>query len=390
MESSYDFLWIIAIILISTKVLGLFSGKIHMPQVVGSLVAGIILGPSILGVIPEMGDSTGFLSVMSKIGVILLMFMAGLDTDVEELKKTGAASLVIAVIGVIAHLIGGYLAYVGFFGVGVGNINEILKAIFVGVVLTATSVSITVETLREMGKLKGKMGTAILGAAIIDDIIGIIVLTVITSFKDPSVDILTVVSKILLYFVLIVVVAFIVNIFANIIDKNDRHRRIAIYSFALCLFLSYVSERYFGVADITGAYFAGLIICNLKIREYVETKMSIISYMIFSPLFFASIGVQTNLNSLSPNIILFAVTLLIIAIGTKIIGCGIGAKMCRFSNRDALSIGIGMVSRGEVALIVAQKGVEMGILSNNLFPVVILVVIVTTLITPIMLKFTAK
>jgi len=382
---SFDFLWIIAVILISTKVLGIFSRKIHMPQVVGSLLAGIILGPSALGAISGTSNSE-FLSVMSKLGVILLMFMAGMETDIDELKKTGLASFIIAMIGVIVPLFGGYLTYIGFFGSTSVNSDEILKAVFVGVVLTATSVSITVETLREMNKLKGKMGTAILGAAIIDDIIGIVVLTVITSFKAPGVEILDVVLKIILYFVMLAVVAFVIHIFASIIDKQNNFRRVAIYSLALCLLLSYVSEVYFGVADITGAYFAGLIICNLGIREYVSRKMTILSYMIFSPIFFASIGFDTNLNELSTNIAMFAIVLLLVAIITKIIGCGIGAKICRFSNKDALSIGIGMVSRGEVALIVAQKGVEIGLLDSYLFPAVILVVIVTTLVTPILLK----
>lgn len=389
MESSYDFLWIIALILLSTKVLGLFSRKIHMPQVVGALIAGLVLGPSLLNVIGGTSGSE-FLRVMSKLGVIFLMFTAGLDTDIEELKKTGAASFVIALIGVIVPLIGGYLTYAGFFGTGGGDFNEILKAVFVGVVLTATSVSITVETLREMGRLKGKMGTAILGAAVIDDIMGIIVLTVITSFKTPNVEIFDIVLKILLYFVLLAVIAFVVHIFANIIDKNNNQRRIAIYSIAICLILAYVSEAYFGIADITGAYFAGIIICNLGIRDYVAKKTNIISYMIFSPIFFASIGFDTDLNKLSSDIVIFAVVLLVVAIVTKIIGCGIGAKLCKFSNSDAIGIGIGMVSRGEVALIVAQKGVEIGLLDNNIFPAVILVVIVTTLITPIMLKLVAS
>ncbi len=186
---------------------------------------------------------------------------------------------------------------------------------------------------------------------------------------------------------MIVVIAFIVNIFASIINKNDHHRRTSIGSLAFCLILAYISEEYFGIADITGAYFAGLIICNLKIKEYVANRMAIASYMFFSPIFFASIGFDTNLNKLSSGIILFAIILMIIAIITKIIGCGLGAKLCRFSNKDSLSIGIGMVSRGEVALIVAQKGVEIGLLTSNLFPAVILVVIVTTLLTPILLKF---
>ncbi len=379
---SYEFLLIISIILISTKVLGLFSRKIHMPQVVGALIAGVILGPSVLNLVGE----SDFLKQTSEIGVIMLMFMAGLDTDLEELKKTGVASFVIAIIGVIVPLMGGYFTYAGFFGAPGNNLNTTLEAVFVGVVLTATSVSITVETLREMGKLKGRMGTAILGAAIIDDIVGIIVLTVITSFKDTSIKPTDIIIKILLYFLFMGVTAFIVNVFSKRIEQLDHRRRIAISGLVLCLILSYVSEKYFGIADITGAYFAGIIICNMGVKDYISVKINILSYMMFSPIFFASIGIKTNLNGLTSEIAAFAIILLITAIVTKIVGCGLGAKLCRFPNRESFCIGLGMVSRGEVALIVAQKGEQIGLLDEKLFPAVVLVVIVTTLITPILLK----
>ena len=274
---SYEFLLIISIILISTKVLGLFSRKIHMPQVVGALIAGVILGPSVLNLVGE----SDFLKQTSEIGVIMLMFMAGLDTDLEELKKTGVASFVIAIIGVIVPLMGGYFTYAGFFGAPGNNLNTTLEAVFVGVVLTATSVSITVETLREMGKLKGRMGTAILGAAIIDDIVGIIVLTVITSFKDTSIKPTDIIIKILLYFLFMGVTAFIVNVFSKRIEQLDHRRRIAISGLVLCLILSYVSEKYFGIADITGAYFAGIIICNMGVKDYISVKINILSYTHF-------------------------------------------------------------------------------------------------------------
>ena len=384
---SYEFLLIIAVILLSTKVFGLLSERVHMPQVVGALIAGIILGPSVLGLVEE----TDFLLKTSEIGVIILMFMAGLDTDIEELKKTGLASFVIALIGVLVPLGAGTLLYLGFFP-DPSDPLHLLKAVFVGVVLTATSVSITVETLREMGRLKGKVGTAILGAAIIDDIMGIVVLTLVSAMTDPTVNPISVLLRIVAFFVLVVVVGLIMYRLFRVMTKEwGNHRRIAIYGFAFCLILSFVAEHYFGIADITGAYFAGLILCNImEAREYINKKMTVLGYMIFSPIFFASIGIKTELDGMTASLLVFSVALLMVAILTKIVGCGLGAKIMGFTWSDSLSVGLGMVSRGEVALIVAQKGAQSGLVDSSLFPPIVLVVIVTTLITPILLKLFMK
>ena len=282
----------------------------------------------------------------------------------------------------------GFLTYYLFFHGQRPDTMIFLESAFVGIVLTATSVSITVETLREMGKLKGKMGTSILGAAIIDDILGIIALTVITSFTVPGVEIMVVLLKILLFFVFIAVCGFFVfRLFRKLEIVYGTKRRVAIYAVAFCLLLSYISEVYFGVADITGAYFAGLILCNVtETKSYIASKINITSYMFFTPIFFASIGIKTVITGMSQELILFTLALLIVAILSKIVGCGLGAKICGFSNMDSLAIGVGMISRGEVALIVAQKGEQAGLISPTLFPAIVLVVIVTTLITPILLK----
>ena len=192
---SYDFLLTIAIIMLFTKVFGLTSERVHMPQVVGALIAGVLVGPSCLGWVGE----TDFLVKAAEIGVIILMFNAGMDTDLDELKTTGFASFVIALIGVIVPLIGGAACYLAFDNDPTDPMN-MLKAAFIGVVLTATSVSITVETLREMGKLKSKVGTAILGAAVIDDILGIVVLTILTALTDPSVKPILVLGRIVAFF----------------------------------------------------------------------------------------------------------------------------------------------------------------------------------------------
>ncbi len=387
---SYSFLLFLAIIMISTKVLGLFSRKIHMPAVVGALAAGVLLGPSGFGMITLDGSAGMFLEDLAEIGVILLMFNAGLETDLGELKKNGVASLVTAAIGVVIPLAGGFLGYAFFFHTDFSDYTEVLKAVFVGVVLTATSVSITVETLREMGKLKGKVGTTILGAAILDDIIGIIVLTVVTSLKDTSVSPVSVLLKIIGYFIFIAVLTFILMKIRPYIEMQDEKRRVAILCVAFCFVLAYVSEEFFGIADITGAYFAGLMLCTIKVGPYVARRCEIPSYLIFSPVFFASVGLKVTLDGMDASIWLFSILLLVIAILSKVVGCGIGARICGCNAREALQIGVGMVSRGEVALIVAQKGYASGMLDNKLFAPIVLVVIVTTLLTPILLKFVMK
>lgn len=381
---SYDFLLFVAIILLSTKIFSLLSQKVNMPQVVGALLVGVLLGPSCLNILHE----TDFLTKSAEIGVIFLMFLAGLDTDFDDLKATGKSAVIIAFVGVLIPLGSGFLTYFLFFHGERPDTMIFLESAFVGIVLTATSVSITVETLREMGKLKGKMGTSILGAAIIDDILGIIALTVITSFAVPGVEIMVVLLKIFLFFVFIAVCGFFVfRLFRKLEIVYGTKRRVAIYAVVFCLLLSYISEVYFGVADITGAYFAGLILFNVtETKSYIASKINITSYMFFTPIFFASIGIKTVITGMSQELILFTLASLIVAILSKIVGCGLGAKICGFSNMDSLAIGVGMISRGEVALIVAQKGEQTGLISSTLFPAIVLVVIVTTLITPILLK----
>ena len=378
---SYGYLVSIAIIMLSTKVLGDLTKKVSMPQVVGALLAGVLVGPSCLGLIAE----TEFIAYTAEIGVILLMFTAGLDTDINEIKRNSVACLVIASIGVIVPLIGGAACYYFFFDVGT-SYNEILSAVFVGVVLTATSVSITVEALREMGKLEGRVGNAILGAAVLDDIIGIIVLTVVSSLKDSSVSISVVLMKTALYIVLMAIVGIVLIKFKSRIDRYYRKQSITTYALSLCLIIAFASEYFFGVASITGAYLLGLFLSTHKIKDEVSDKVRRPSYLFFSPIFFASVGLKVELDGLTTELIVFSVILLIIAILTKIIGCGLGAKICGFSGRESVQVGVGMISRGEVALIVSQKGYAMGLMSASLFPPVVIVVIATTIITPIILK----
>lgn len=381
---NYDFLLWLAIIMLSTKLFGLVTEKVHLPQVVGALLAGVILGPSGFGILHE----TDFLTKTSEIGVIMLMFIAGLDTDVEELKHTGPKACIIAALGVIVPMLLTGGAYYLFFADAFTSEN-ILRACFLGVVFAATSVSITVETLTEMGKVKTHLGATLISAALIDDIIGIVVLSVITGFSDSSVNSLMVLAKIGAFFVFTGVVgAVIYLLFKDISIHHGRSRRIAIWALAFAFLMAYAAETWFGVADITGSYFAGVILCNItKSRQFLAKKMTVASYLVFSPVFFASIGLKTDLHSLTTNIIMFALVLLVLAIISKIIGCGLGAKLCGMSNYESLNIGIGMVARGEVALMVAQKGINAGMIDNNVLPAIVLVVVCAALLTPVLLKF---
>lgn len=379
---SYVFLLSIAVILLSTKILGDATNKVNLTQVVGALLAGVLLGPSCLGLITE----TDFIAKTAEIGVILLMFTAGLDTDIQEMKKNSVACFVIASIGVLVPLLGGTACYYFFFIPGSTSYNEILKAVFVGVILTATSVSITVEALREMGKLEGKVGNAILGAAVIDDIIGIIVLTVVISMKDTSVSISAIMIKILLYAVIMIVLGYLLNRFQEPIDKNLGKRRITTYIVAACFIVSYVTETFFGIADITGAYLLGLFFSQHRVKKEIARKITVPSYLFFSPIFFASVGLKVELGGLTGKLMIFSLILLVVAVLTKILGCGLGAKICGFNGKEALQVGVGMVSRGEVALIIAQKGFAIGLISADMFPPIVLVVIATTIITPVVLR----
>lgn len=385
---TYKFLLDLALILLSTKILGLITKKFYMPQVVGALMAGLLLGPVCLNVITQ----TNFIHDTAEVGVIILMFCAGLETDVQELKRSGKASFVIALLGVIVPLIGGY--FVGIYFIQPGRIESdamcsaTLQSIFIGVILTATSVSITVETLKELGKLKTRSGSAILGAAIIDDIIGIVALTIVTSMADKSINIGIVLLKIVAYFIFAGVAGFIFYKFYRAwCEKSEKglHRH-AIIAFAFCLFMAYVGEEYFGVADITGAFIAGLIISTTQRSQFLASKFDVISYLYLSPIFFASIGLKVDLPSMNGTIILFAIILVVVSLITKIAGCGLGAKICHYKNYQAIRIGVGMISRGEVALIVASKGESLGLVSSSILGPVVLVVVITTIITPILLK----
>lgn len=383
MENAYSVFKDLAIIIVAAKLFGLIAKKCKAPQVVGEIIAGIIIGPCLLGWV----QTSDFLAQMAEIGVILLMFSAGLETNLKDLVKTGPKAIGIACAGVFIPLVGGTLYYMLFYGFSEIGSEEFFRALFIGTIMTATSVSITVESLREMGYLKGEIGTTILNAAIIDDIIGMIVLTVVIGFYDSTAKPFTVVCNTVLFMCIAVVGGFFAyRIFQKVDQRYPHSRRITIAGLALCLAMAYCAEKYFGIADITGAYVAGIILCNIHDSEYIARRMDINSYVLFGPIFFASIGLKTDIRDLDYKILIFSLGFVLVALITKIIGCGLFARICKIPTKHAIKVGVGMMTRGEVALIVSRKGMQVNLLSPVYFTSVILLIITSSILTPILLK----
>ena len=377
----------IAIIITTAKFFGLVARKLKMPQVVGEIIAGLLIGPSLLGFVQQ----SDFISGTAEIGVILLMFSAGLETSIPQLKKTGIKATLIACAGVFVPLVCGTVLYMCFYGFSSFGSESFFRAAFIGTILTATSVSITVQALKELGKLTEETGTTILSAAIIDDVIGILVLTLVISFKDPNNKISDVFLRTAGFFILAVVFGIVIFKILKVIDKRYPHtQRIPIIGLAVALALSYVADKYFGIADITGAFVAGIIMSSLDDSKYIDRKMDVNSYMIFGPVFFASIGLQTDLHTLDTTILLFSLCFVIVGLLSKIAGCGLASRLSGFKGKDALKVGVGMMTRGEVALIVSKRGLEAGLMESKFFTSVILLIVVSSILTPVFLKLLYK
>ena len=378
-----DFFRDLSIIIVSAKLFGLIAQKLKAPQVVGEIIAGLVIGPCCFGFV----GNSDYLSLIAEIGVVMLMFSAGLETNMRDLMKTGLKAFVIACTGVFIPLIGGTLLYSCFYGFSSVGSESFYRAVFIGTIMTATSVGITVQALKELGHLKTPIGTLIMSAAIIDDVIGIIVLTFVIGFKNPDSKPTDVLIHTGLFIVMSFVIGFAMYYVFKFLDKRHPHqRRIPILGLALCMFMAFAAEEFFGIADITGAYVAGLILCSLNDSDYIARKIDINSYMIFGPVFFASIGLKTTISSFDKELLLFSIGFVLVALATKVVGCGLVAKLMRYNFRDSLKVGAGMMTRGEVALIVAQKGLSVEMLDEKYFASVILLIIVSSILTPIILK----
>ncbi|MDR0502163.1 MAG: cation:proton antiporter [Treponema sp.] len=375
-------LLIIALILLTTKAFSIAMKKIHMPQVIGALIAGVLLGPAVFKLV-EPNDTIG---VIAEFGVIFLLFAAGLETDFRQLKGMLKPSLLISVLGVVVALGGGFgLALLFSKTLGL----SVFQSFYIGVVIASMSTSITVEALSEMGKLKTKTGTALLGASVFDDILVIMVLAVTMGIGSNGFSLVTlgiIIVKIIVFFAFATGAGFLVNkLFNWAYARMGEKRRFTVFAIAYCFLMAYLAEL-FGLADITGAYIAGVAFCSTRCVEFLESKTHWLSYMLFTPVFLANIGIHTSFSGMTSSLILFTLLLVLVAILSKLMGCGLGAKFSKFTNRESLQVGAGMVARGEVSIIVASKGIALGYLGSIMYPSIIVVVLVTVLIAPLMLK----
>lgn len=385
---SYRFLLDIAAILFSTKLLGMLAKKLGLPQVVGALAAGLFIGPTILNWL----HGTEFITNLAELGVIVIMFAAGMETDLRDLKKSGKSGFVIALLGVLVPLfLGAGVAWFFNRGEFAAPGNVMLQNFFIGVILTATSVSITVQTLKELGHLNSSVGNAILAAAIIDDILGLIALTIITSLGGADVSLLLIFAKIIGFFVFAIVFGLLSHKFlvwySNFVtSENEDNYLFPVIALTMCFTMAFIAEHFFGVADIIGAFAAGLVIGSTPKIKVIDSTIAPISAVLLTPIFFANIGIKVTLPSMNESLLLLTSSIVIIAMLSKLIGCGLGAKLCHFTNKESVRIGCGMICRGEVALIVSNKGMALGLMPPAFFAPIIVMVICSAIFTPILLK----
>ncbi len=386
----------IALILIVSKLLMRLCKRVGLPEVIGMLIAGILVG--LIKYIPGqdiLNDGTNIgIQFLAKIGVILIMFTAGLETDLNQIKKVGGPALVICLAGVLVPLGLGFLIASAFNG-GFGALSDksiVIENLFYGVILTATSVSVTVATLKEAGKLNSRAGSTVVAAAIIDDVVGMIVLSFILAMGGASTGSpYMVIIKTILYFVVIFIITILARMFFNYLAKKFPHHRIVpIFSLAFCFLVAYISEMYFGIADITGAYLVGLILSTNKENEYIEKRSDELSYMLFAPIFFGSIGITMSFEGMTPSRALFGMSFVVIGLLGKVLGCFLAAKSFKYSVNESLIVGVGMMARAEVALISAQKGIDYNVIKPDIMPFIVILIIASSLLTPIFLNLLFK
>ncbi|PQZ59483.1 MULTISPECIES: cation:proton antiporter [Bacillus] len=373
----FEFFFQIALILLSTKLAGDLSVRLGQPSVLGKLIVGIVIGPAILGWI----ENSELLTQLSNVGVILLMFMAGLETDLKELNENRNSSLAVAIGGIVLPFVGGYVAGL-VMGMEQGN------AVFLGLLLCATSVSISVQTLRDLGKMKTRESTTMLGAAVFDDILVVILLAFAMSFLGTDdVNLTMVILKKVVFFASIILIGWKgVPAIMRWLSPLRVSESIVSAALIICFSFAYFGEL-LGIAGIIGAFAAGIAISQTNYKHEVEKKVEPIAYAMFVPVFFVSIGMNITFDGIGDQI-WFILALTVIAVFTKLIGCGFGARMTGFDAKSSAIIGAGMVSRGEVALIIAGTGLSSGLLAQDYFTAIVIVVILTTMITPPMLKYT--
>ncbi len=394
-EDFLDFILILAIVISAAKTGGYISSRyFNQPSVLGELIVGLLLGPSLIDLLsldflhhPDLIDEA--VTLTAELGVLLLMMLAGLELHLPELLRSGKVAALAGVLGVIFPFALGWGMALLLFD------SAAAEAIFVGLTLSATSVSISAQTLIELGKLRSRVGLAMLGAAVFDDILVILFLSIATVIFGSDGGVTTIVSTILSMIGYLIVASLVgYFIIPKLTDWANNRPRVSqsLLTFALvcCLLFAWTAQVIGGMAAITGAFLIGLFLARTPHRERIEEGLSAMAYSFFVPVFFVNIGLSVNIFDIEADTIWIAVLLILIAVLSKIIGSGLGARIASYNLRESLQLGIGMVSRGEVGLIVAALAFEEGFFSDNIFAIMVLMVIVATLLTPIMLRYSFR
>ncbi|AAL80399.1 cation:proton antiporter [Pyrococcus furiosus DSM 3638] len=368
----------LALILIMAKIFGYISVRFGFPAALGQLIGGIIIGPSLLNIVPYSEE----VRLLAELGVVILLFLAGLETDVEEFKKVGFPAFIVAILGVFVPFVLGYASALAF---GYPN----MQALFLGGVLTATSVGLTTSILMEMKKLRTKVGTTILAAAVIDDVLGIIVLTILVAISTRGsvnlFDLGIIFLEVVVFFTLGLLLGNpAVKEMLKLSERITLPETVTAFAISIMLLFAYIAEK-FQLAGITGSYLAGILVAMTEEAREITNKIMTIGYSLFIPIFLVSIGIESDLHVLL-HASLFAIVYAVVGIVGKVVGCSLGALLVKFKPKEALQVGVGMIPRMEVALIMANIGLREGVFTRDVFSIPVVMVVVTTLVTPFLLK----
>lgn len=375
----YSFLLDIGLIILFVKLFGILTSKIEMPKMLGGLIAGIILGPAVLNVI----EITPSLEFLEGLGFIFIIFLVGIETRLKGLVKGTKKYFVIALGGIIVPLVMGYFASLIY------QVNFELN-VFFGIILTVTSVGLTAEYLMEEKKLNTTLGNAILGAGVIDDVIGIMCLSFIMNQNNTIGSMGIIFLKTITFFIIALTIAIIMfKVFEWLEKKMSYQEELPMFSIAFALILSYVAEL-FGISGIIGAYIAGLVVGRTKEGRFIRNKIEVIVHMLFSPIAFAGIGLKISTLVLPIDTWLFILLFTVVAIISKVLGCGLGAKLCKYKSKNALRIGIGMVTRGDIAFIMLHEAKNAMIINEEVFTIVLITLCFATFISPTLLHLNFK
>ncbi len=392
-------LLLLVIIILASKLAGALANRIGQPAVFGEILAGLVLGPTFLDVLnlplfqhtpPSMhgpvGSLQGSVADLADLGVLLLMFIAGLETDLVEMRRVGRVAFWSAFGGVVLPLVSGAALAVAF------GLPLLWEGLFIGTILTATSVSISAQTLIELRTLRSKEGSTILGAAVIDDVMGIIVLSLVVAFARATggVDVwhlVMILVRMTSFFVVGVLLGRWLERYLAFVDGLGASQGLLAGALVVAFLYAWAAEYVGEVAAITGSYMAGVLLAQTHFKKEIDRNIHALTYSMLVPVFFISIGLQANARQLGSQVT-FTIALVVVAIASKAIGCAVSARLMGFTLDESLRVGAGMISRGEVGLIVAGYGLSSGLIGTDVFSASVLVVLVTTMVTPPLLRLT--